>query len=67
MTINYHRNNYGTNIKLVEGDEILNGNEKIAEELKNVFKNGASNINIEENSVSQSKEYHNLNTIQAFH
>ena len=40
----------GSNIKLVEKDEILQDDKKIAEELNNFFKNAVSTIDINENS-----------------
>lgn len=55
-----NENNHGTNFKLVECDEILNDDEKIADELRNLFQNALSNIKILENSFIQSKDYHNL-------
>ena len=55
-----NENNHGTNFKLVECDEILNDDEKIADELRNFFQNALSNIKILENSFIQSKDYHNL-------
>ena len=55
-----NENNHGTNFKLVEGDEILNDDEKIADELRKLFQNALSNIKILENSFIQSKDYHNL-------
>ena len=70
LTINYfgkqlnlyfsNKNNYGTNIKHGEGDEISNKDGKIAEKLNNFFQNNVSNLNIKENIFIQSKEYHNL-------
>ena len=50
QTIFSNKNNYGTSIKLVEGDEISSDNEKTAQELNNFFQNAVSNLNIRENS-----------------
>ena len=38
-----NKNNRGTNIKLVEGDKIFKEDEKIVEELNNLFQNYVSN------------------------
>ena len=48
------------NIRLVEDDKILNEDEKIVEELISFFQNAVSNLNIQENSFIQSKDYHSL-------
>ena len=54
------KNNHGTNIKLV--DEILNNDEKTAEELDNFFQNAISNFIYTRNLIYciESKYYHNL-------
>lgn len=52
------KNNHGTNSKLVAVDEISNDNEEIAEELSIFFQNAFSNLNIQENSIIQGKDYH---------
>ena len=44
----------------IESDGMLNGNEKIVEELNNFFQNAVSNLNIQEYSFIQSKYYHKL-------
>ena len=51
QTIFSNKNNYGTSIKLVEGDEISGDDEKTAQELNNFFQNAVSNLNIRENSL----------------
>ena len=55
-----NKHNHNTNIKFVEGDEILKEDEKIAEELNNLLQNAVFNSNIQEHSFFQSQDYHNL-------
>ena len=55
-----NKNNHNTNIKLVEGDEILKEDEKTAKELNNLLQNPVFNSNIQEHSFFQSQDYHNL-------
>ena len=45
-----NKGNYGSQIKLVEKDEVLQDDELIARELNNFFKNAESTWNIKENS-----------------
>ena len=42
-TIFSNKNDNGANIELAEGDENLNNDEKITEELNNFFQNAVSN------------------------
>ena len=53
-----NKTNHGTNIKLVEGDKISREDEKIVEELNNLFQNYVSNL--KENLFIQSKGYYSL-------
>ena len=45
----YNKGNYGSQIKLVEKDEVLQGNDLIVKELNKFFKNSVSTLNIKEN------------------
>ena len=45
-----NKGNYGSQVKLVEKDEVLQDDELIAKELNNFFKNAESTWNIKENS-----------------
>ena len=45
-----NRGNYGSQIKLVEKDEVLQDDDLIAKELNKFFKNAESTLNIKENS-----------------
>ena len=45
-----NKGNYGSQIKLVEKDEVLQDNDLIAKELNKFFKNVASTLNIKENN-----------------
>ena len=56
LTINYstkpffsNKVNYGSQIKLVEKDEVLQDDDQIAKELNKFFKNAVSTLNIKEN------------------
>ena len=52
-----NKGNNTTNIKLVENDEIIKDNDKVAEELNSFFKNAVDSLNIEENSYLIDKRY----------
>ena len=45
----YNKGNYGSQIKLVEKHEVLQGNDLIVKELNKFFKNSVSTLNIKEN------------------
>ena len=45
-----NKGNYGSQIKLVEKDEVLQDDDLIAKELNKLFKNAVSTLNIKENS-----------------
>ena len=47
-----NKNDNGTNIELAEGDENLNDDEKITEELNNFFQNAVSNLKLMNNDIS---------------
>lgn len=51
-TIFSNKNDNGANIELAEGDENLNNDEKITEELNNFFQNAVSNLKLMNNDVS---------------
>ena len=44
--------NYGSQIKLIEKDDVLQDDDLIAKELNKFFKNAVSTLNIKENSLS---------------
>ena len=46
-----NKGNYGSKIKLVEKEEIIDDDIKIAEELNNFFKNAVASLNIQENQL----------------
>ena len=48
----WNKGNYGSQIKLVEKDEVLQDDELIAKELNNFFKNAESTWNIKESSLT---------------
>ena len=43
--------NHGSNIQLVQGNELFQDDHKIAGELYTFFKNAVSNLNINENTI----------------
>ena len=47
-----NKGNYGSKIKLVEKEEIIDDDIKIAEELNNFFKNAVASLNIQENQLT---------------
>lgn len=51
-TIFSNKNDNGANTELAEGDENLNNDEKITEELNNFFQNAVSNLKLMNNDVS---------------
>ena len=52
-----YKGSSASNIKLVEKDEILQGDKKIAEELNTFFKNAVSALDINENSSIINQNY----------
>ena len=44
-----NKGDHGSNIQLVEGNKLLQGDQKITEELNTFFKNAVSNLNINGN------------------
>ena len=50
----------GSNIKLVEKDEILQDDQKIAEELNTFFKNAVSTLDINENASIINQNFQNF-------
>ena len=55
-----YKGSSGSNIKLVEKDEILQDDKKIAEELNTFFKNAVSTLDINENSSIINQNFQNF-------
>ena len=55
-----NKGNYGSQIKLVEKDEVLQGNDLIAKELNKFFKNAVSTLNIKENRFITNRSSDNI-------
>ena len=54
------KRNCGANIKLVEGEEVLQNDKEIAEKLNEFFKNAVSTLGITENCFVINEEYKNI-------
>ena len=54
------KGNYGANIKLVEGEDVLQNDSEITEKLNEFFKNAVSTLGITENSFVMNEEYKNI-------